>query len=245
MRVALTALALLGFLLVAAPAVLVDGLLRHASEGRLRLAEPAGTVWRGEGRLALASEGDAAMPWARLSWRFVVGGLSEAGWHLELDGQPAARALLRPNGLAFEGLALDLPIGPLAEAVPHPLARSGWSGRLRVQGQGLACGWGGQCGGGGELSFDGVRSAILPGAALGDYRVVLAAAAQGVAVRVASDVDNRLRVDGRSERDASGRFSAAFDLAGDAELMRVLPGLLHGVAQTRPDGSLRIEWAGR
>lgn len=225
-----------------APAVLFDAALRHLSDGRLRLASPQGSIWRGEGWLA-ATDGHAALArWAQVSWRFERSGLGGLGWALALDGVPAARAMLRLEGIVIDGLALDLPVGPLAESVPHPLARAGWGGRLRLHGQGLRCDWRGVCRGGGELTLEGVRTAILPGGQLGDYRATLALSERTQALRVSSAPHSRLRLDGRSERDAAGRVLAGFDLSGESELMRVLPGLLHGVARAQADGSLRIDW---
>jgi len=47
------AAALIGALIVLAPATLIDARLERASDGRLRLAEASGTLWSGAGQIEM------------------------------------------------------------------------------------------------------------------------------------------------------------------------------------------------
>jgi hypothetical protein len=242
MRAIAFLLSLAAFALAAAPATLLDAALRDASDERLRLAAAHGTLWVGGGRLATHTGNDRLTPWIRVDWRLEPGALLRGAlvWHIEADRRPAARVALAASGLTLSAIDAELPVRGLARALPHPLAQAGWDGQLRVTGETLRCVPAGACAGGLQLRVDGLRTAILPGPDLGDYVLGIRAAAGSLESDVASAAGNRLRIDGQLALAADGTPRAALDVTGDAELMRVLPGVLHGVAHAQPDGRLQV-----
>lgn len=246
MRLALYVLGALLFIVASLPAALVDVALRDASDNRLRLASAVGSLWDGGGVLASGVQ-TAHTPWAEVAWRFDIAALLHAriAWQLALDGRPAARIALGPRGLHLGRIDLDLPLAPIARAVPHPLAQAGWSGRVRARSEAIDCMPDRRCSGALALRLDGLRADILPGGPLGSYRATLGTSDKRMTAELASDAGNRLRVDGTLHLDGTGTPAAALELSGDDALMRVLPGVLHGVAGPLRDGVLRVDWPPR
>ncbi|MDM7462380.1 MAG: type II secretion system protein N [Tepidimonas taiwanensis] len=97
--------ALLGILaasVVWAPARWVDVALAAASDGRVRLLQPAGTVWAGSGVLRVAGDGSALTLPGRLRWTLAID-MAALGLRVTLQPDAAADAPWRATLLRRDG----------------------------------------------------------------------------------------------------------------------------------------------
>lgn len=126
--------AYLAFLLVLAPATLLDGPLRDASDGRLRLAQAQGTLWSGDGQLEFRNRNGQRAAGMDLSWSLQPHAL----WRGRLDyavaiDHAAKRFPVRLSlrGIELSNVDLMLPASALGVAAPR-LAALGLKGNLIV-----------------------------------------------------------------------------------------------------------------
>jgi general secretion pathway protein N len=94
-----------------APASLVDAMLRSATTGRLRLADAAGTVWRGSGAVT-DSNGAWQTP---IQWRASPLAMLRGG--VDVDLLPQGH-IVANGGLELRDLRVALPAVALAGALP-------------------------------------------------------------------------------------------------------------------------------
>ncbi len=185
---------LLGALTVFAPASWAAAALARASEGRVQLLEPRGTVWNGSAQVHLtggAGSRDAMSLPSRLAWTLRPSlGTVSSGWpglSLHLQAECCTPA---PLGLALgwhpggaELAVTDAPDTPASQWPASLLAGLGtpWNtldleGRLQLQTQGLRLRWEAgrlQMTGRAELSLLGASSRLATLRPLGSYRLRL------------------------------------------------------------------------
>ncbi len=186
-----TLLGVLGALLVFAPAHWVAAALAQASEGRVQLLEPRGTLWNGSALLRLtggAGSRDASVLPSRLAWtlRPSIGATPSSGPGLTLQLQadcctraPLALALAwHPGGM--EMALADAPASQwpadLLTGLGTPWNTLDLDGRLQLHTQGLALRWEAgrlQMQGRAELSLLEASSRLATLRPLGSYRVRL------------------------------------------------------------------------
>jgi general secretion pathway protein N len=101
------------------PATLVDRRLAAASNGKLRLADAAGTLWNGRGNVS-----DAAGTWRvpvgwTISKRSVVRGVHELVLR-PIDGasSPQGAVVVVEDGIALSNVVLEIPAAALQSAMP-------------------------------------------------------------------------------------------------------------------------------
>jgi general secretion pathway protein N len=127
----LAALVLLAIALAyRAPASLVDGRIAALTDGRVRVADAAGTVWNGSGDLVLLPKGTRrAIAWHLDAWPLVMG---EARGNLAVAGNPAVRAEFAygPHRTELRGFDFSLPVDGLLQSAGVPQAVLGAGGSL-------------------------------------------------------------------------------------------------------------------
>lgn len=229
------------FILVGLPAVWMDALLARLSHGELRLAQTEGTFWHGQGTLALPSADRRQWtPAGRIEWR-ITPRLSGLQLTLHEGAQPRLRLMLAPGGLRLEQLALDMPIAPLAAAIPHPLARAAWQGHLLATSPGLACRWNNECEGRLELQWLNASAAILPGRAFGSHRGILQAAGKRFDITL-DTLEGQTQLDGHGTYwPAQGRFEIDATLQGDPDMVNRLPSIMNQHARRLSPGVIQIK----
>jgi len=218
----------LALLLAWAPAALLDHQLERASAGRLRLGEAQGSLWQGSGQLAAADDGRLPVPWLALRWAFQPAGLLRGGleWQLWADGTPAFHLHLGAGGMALRQIALDLPSAPLLRSLPQAALQFGWNGRLRLQGESLDCGWDQRCHGQVTVDWQSASVDVLPQQALGDYRALLQADGDGLAITLSSQAGNPLQLAGSVTLMRRQKPALDLRLGGDPQLLARLRPLL-------------------
>jgi len=117
-------------LAVQAPATLVDAGLKQATNGRLRLAQPQGTIWAGAGLIEIRDVSGRNAISKELTWRVSPESLWRARLVCEVELDRAARRF--PLTISFSGIELanvdiNLPAAALAFAEPRlqPLRLAG------------------------------------------------------------------------------------------------------------------------
>jgi len=203
-----------------APASWADLALREATLGRLRLADPAGTVWRGSARLVVADAAAGGAPAAR-----VAGGLALPGrieWTLRalplllglVDATislEAARSPVRisgnPTDLRVDAGSLDLPSAQL-DRLGSPWNTIRPSAALSMRWGALAIRRG-VLDGRASIELRDASSAMTPVRPLGTYRIDVTGNGRDVAL-VLVTLSGPLQLQGRGswDRRAGIRFTA-------------------------------------
>jgi len=121
-------------LLATAPATLADAGLRHASQGRLRIAEARGTLWSGSGAIELrAAPGQAGVA-KSLAWRVVPQSLLRGQLVCDLKFAEASAGFpltLSLSGIELANAEIRLPAALLGIGVPK-LAPLGLTGEVLI-----------------------------------------------------------------------------------------------------------------
>lgn len=114
--------AYVSFLVVLAPATLLDVGLQRTTDGRLRLAQAHGTLWSGGGQLEIRNRAGQGVAGKELSWSLQPHAL----WRGRLDfavaiGHAAARFPVRASlhGVEFSNVDFSLPARALGAVVPR------------------------------------------------------------------------------------------------------------------------------
>jgi general secretion pathway protein N len=246
LALAIAAVLLAGALLVTAPATLLDGRLAALSDGHLRVANAAGTLWDGSGELVLLPAGTRQpLRWHLDAWPLLRGEL-RATLAGEEQGVPAATVVYGQNHLELRALALTLPVesvlplvtttklalgGTLLMQVDHLL----WVGdtldaQLRVQWQ--------------DASVPAPR-ADAP-IALGEVRIDLG----GRGSELSGPVSNRggeVEISGQVVVAAAGTASLEMNLrprAAERERADMVAGALATLGASDGQGGYRVRWTG-
>jgi general secretion pathway protein N len=232
-------LAALGVVLNQAPASFADLALSRATQGRVRLAEAAGTVWQGRGRLVLADvvEGDAeqtatvpgvVLPgtfgWHVSPWPLLVGVLDARVEHDSMR-QPVlltgrvGELRATPGSLALPPVALDRLGSPWNTIRPTGALTLSWdSVTLRS----------GRFDGRASIELHGAASALTPVRPLGAYRIDVVGSGSQAQVKM-NTLSGPLRLEGSGSWEArTGLRFTAEALAEGPERVRLqsLLGLL-------------------
>lgn len=214
------------------PVALVDHALARASEGRLRLADAQGSLWRGSGTLALSEDRFTVRPLRQVEWG--VGFTTHAVTVvLSEHGREQVALSMSPRGVSFQIDQLDIPLRLIRGASNHPAARLGWGGGLNLTSSGMSCDWSRHCNGQLDILWHDVTLAIVPDRALGDHLISLSAAGDRIAVQ-AHTLRGDLRIDGQGDIDADGRGNFRGYIQGDPDIVDRLPNIMD--RNTRPTG---------
>jgi general secretion pathway protein N len=191
------AAALIGALIVLAPATLIDSRLERASDGRLRLAEAQGSLWSGAGWIEIRDADGGAGIAKRLAWRVLPWSLLRGHLAAEVELDHAARPFpvtLSLSRIQIARAAVNLPAAALGLGMPK-LAPLRLTGDVQVDIPQLSFGRGGMDGDA-TLQWRAAGSALTPISPLGDYEVRFKIA--GPAMHAAlSTLQGPLQLDGK------------------------------------------------
>jgi len=121
-------------LIAMAPATLVDGGLQRATNGRLRLAQAAGTVWSGSGQIEIRDAGGRSGVAKDITWRVMPISLLRGRLVCEVGiDQPAKffPVTVSPARLQVTNADITLPATVLGLGVPK-LAPLGLTGDVQI-----------------------------------------------------------------------------------------------------------------
>ena len=206
--------AYLVFLLANAPAAWVGFALERASRGALALGDPAGTLWKGRGLLALRSggafRGIADLEWSCNPLSVLTGRLSVALSGVAPETRLRASVSVGAGSLRFQNVEADAPAALLEPALPAAaFARP--DGRLRVLADSVEIGGAGVAG---AATVEWLEAGVLQVQRLGDYRLQITGSGARVELKLAT-LRGDLRLTGAGEwRAAQPRI---VQLRGTAE----------------------------
>jgi general secretion pathway protein N len=190
--------AYLVFLLVNAPAAWVGFALERASRGALALGDPAGTLWKGRGLLALRSggafHGIADLEWNCSPLSVLTGRLSVALSGAAPETRLRASVSVGVGSLRFQNVEANAPAALLEPALAAAaFARP--DGRLRVLADSVEIGGAGVAG---AATVEWLEAGISGLQRLGDYRLQITGNGERAAVKLAT-LRGDLRVNGEGE----------------------------------------------
>jgi len=194
--------AYLAFLVANLPASWLGYVLEHTSEGALALGEPRGTVWKGQGALAVRS-GQGFRRVADVEWRCNPLSVFTGRLSLALKGA-APSADLRANvslglrSVRLQNVEVSAPAALLDPAVPA-VAFAKLEGRLRVVSDSLEIGPG-SVRGAATVEWSGAGASGI--ARIGDYRLQITGSGEQAALKLAT-LRGDLRINGDGEWRAS------------------------------------------
>ncbi len=232
---------LLAFALVAmAPAALIDGRLAAATDGRLRVADATGTVWRGTGALT-----DAGNTWQLpLAWSVAPAALARGVLNVTLAplrdaAQPRGAIGISTTGIALTDFHATVPAQALARWLPLRDAPA-LGGDIAVDASALT--WSGSSGQG-TLNAHWLRARLATAsgmADLGTVDVVVTPQDARLQARV-TNAGGDVRVDGTVNFTSSsndGDITITPAPGAPPALVRALASM----GRPGADGAVRVTW---
>lgn len=228
------------FLVVLAPASLLDVGLRRATDGRLRLAQARGTLWSGEGLLEVRDANGHAIG-KDLSWSLQMRALrhrrldfavavDRAGEHFPLS--------LSMHGVELSDLDLSLPASAIGVAVPR-MAPLGLRGEIVLHAAKFSL-VDGVPSADAVATWKGAGSALTAVAPLGSYELRLGGV-DGSLDATLRTLDGPLRLDGRATWRGSGPLALAATARVDPRYRPQLAPLLRMIAVECGDGDFVLQ----
>ena len=240
--VVLGVVAYLVFLLVNLPASWLGLALERSTRGALSLGEPAGTVWKGSGLLALRS-GGAFRGIADIEWRtnplaLLAGRLSVALSGAAPEAALRASVSLGAGSVRFRNVEVNAP-AVLLEPLVAAAAFAKPEGRLRVLADSFEIGGGGVVG---AASVEWLEAGVLQTRQLGDYRLQITGMGERAELKLAT-LRGDLRLTGGGEwRGAQPRIVQLRGLAEAAAERKDLEPLLQAMRIAGPGPSRPFAW---
>jgi general secretion pathway protein N len=237
--VILGVVAYLVFLLANLPASWLGFALERASRGALSLGEPAGTVWKGSGLLALRS-GGAFRGIADIEWRInplwvLAGRLSVALSGAAPEAGLRASVSLGAGSVRFQNVEANASAALLEPLVPAA-AFAKPEGRVRVLADSFEIGGVGVVG---AASVEWIDAGVLQVRQLGDYRLQITGSGERAELKLAT-LRGDLRLTGGGEwRAAQPRIVQLRGLAEVAAERKDLEPLLQTLRIIAGPGSSR------
>jgi general secretion pathway protein N len=190
--------AYLVFLLVNAPAAWVGFALERSSRGALALGDPAGTLWKGSGLLALRSggafRGIADLEWSCNPLSVLMGRLSVALSGVAPETRLRASVSVGAGSVRLRSVEADAPAALLEPALTAA-AFAKPDGRLRVLADSVEIGGAGVAG---AATVEWLEAGLSGLQRLGDYRLQITGNGERAAVKLAT-LRGDLRVNGEGE----------------------------------------------
>jgi len=234
--------AYLVFLLVNAPAAWVGFALERESRGALALGDPAGTLWKGRGLLALRSggafRGIADLEWSCNPLSVLTGRLSVALSSAAPETRLRASVSVGAGSLRFQNVEASAPAALLEPALPAAaFARP--DGRLRVLADSFEIGAAGLAG---AATVEWLEAGMSGLQRLGDYRLQITGNGERATVKLAT-LRGDLRLTGAGEwRAAQPRIVQLRGTVEAAAERKDLEPLLQALGIAGPGPSRPFTW---
>lgn len=230
------------FLVVLAPATLIDAGLRHATDGMLRLAQAHGALWSGSGRLEMRNKTGRGGVGRDLSWTLQPRALWRGRLDFEVAIDHATRRFplrISMRRIELSNVDFSLPASALGIAVTR-IAPLGPRGDLAFHITKFSRA-------GGTISADAVvtwknaSSALTPIAPLGTYELRLddAAGLLNATLRTSS---GPLHLDGAGSSRGDGPLEFSATARVDAQHRSQLTPLLRLIAVERGNGDFLLQF---
>ena len=230
------------FLVVNLPAAWLGYALERSSAGKIALGDPRGTVWKGQGSLAVRS-GEGFRSVADIDWRCNPLALFAGRLSLRLSGgAPGAKlradVSLGVRSVRLQSLEASAPAALLESAVPA-VAFFKPEGRVRVQADSFEVGAASVLG---AATVEWADAGLSGVARIGDYRLQITGTGERAAVKLAT-VRGDLRMSGDGEwRAAQPRLVQLRGVVDSSPERKDLEPLLQLLAGEGSGNSRQFGW---
>jgi len=239
----LVAIGLLVYLvavIAATPATLIDGSLRRASDGRIRLTEARGTLWSGAGQIEVRDAGGRTGIAKNLAWRLLPESVLRGRLICEVEVDQSGRRFpvtMSMSRIEISNAEINLPAAVLGLGVPK-LAPLGLTGevQLRVTSMSIESK---EMQGNATLQWRDAGSVLTSISPLGDYELRLDG--EGTTVHAyLRTIQGPLRLDGKGSW-VNGKNPVFLATANvPAQHQQQLAPLLRLIAVDRGEGSFEL-----
>jgi len=235
------------FLVVQAPAAVLQWGLSHWTNGAIRIEGAQGSLWRGHAAaLMVADPAGRTYRFEGLRWEWVrdLGSAGEPAFRVHLDGRPlqgTGRVAFRARGIRVGDASLKLPASALASYVPQ-LSSAGLSGELSLASDEFTFG-DNDFGGTASVQWRNAASTLASGGPLGEYRAIVSGTGAGAAFRIET-VGGALRVEARGTWSPERGVSLEGTAWAAADRRAELSQLLSLVGPERGNGIHRLGFGG-
>jgi general secretion pathway protein N len=226
---AVGALAYLIALVAMLPASWISRAVERASQDRLLVRAPAGTLWAGSARVYARERSGPPLELGELRWKTAWNGLLTAKLASDVafgDAERPVHVELSPAGLSVQGFDLTLPGRVLASFVPG-LETFGPGGELHVRSESLRVDDDSILGVA-ELEWRQVRLSRAPGLDLGSHVAKLRGAGRKVDIELGT-LEGPLRLSGSGTWDPKAGLKGAGSVEHAAQAQPELPQFLRAV----------------
>jgi len=236
------AVAYLVFLLANAPAAWIGFALERSSRGALALGDPAGTVWKGSGLLALRSgaalRGVADLQWSCNPLSVLTGRLSVALSGVAPETRLRARVSVGAGSVRFQDVEASAPAAMLEAALPAA-AFAKPDGSVRVLADSVEIGGAGVAG---AATVEWLEAGMSGLQRLGDYRLQITGNGERAELKLAT-LRGDLRLSGAGEwRAAQPRIVQLRGTVETAAERKDLEPLLQLIGITGSGNPQRFAW---
>lgn len=240
-QVVVTGLAAYGFWLVMiAPASLLDAGLQLASEGKLRLVEAQGSVWLGTGQIEIRDAEGRSDVAQSVAWQILPGSLltGHIAYRVRLAQAAAFPVTLAWSGITLERAEISLPATALGVLSPK-LVALGLTGDLALHIPYLAVGRN-TIQGNATLAWHDAGSVLTRIAPLGNYELNYSAAEGGVNVLLRT-LQGPLLLEGKGNWANGARPGLLVMAQVPPQYQQQLDPLLRLIAVERGAGSFALQ----
>lgn len=222
-------LALVVMLVATMPAALMDGWVRQASGGMVRLASPHGTLWRGAATPLLNLGHGDPLVLNRIHWQVSLRKIFSGNLLVHLrEGEKSRKLpvniLLGLHQVELDNVSLELPAGVIGGLNPILLAMH-FQGRVVITTDKLVLGRDGMVQGALTANWHDAGSALSPLNPFGDYRFALDGKGDKVAIDL-STVSGVLQLDGKGAW-SGGKLSFRTTASAKGKSKEVFSEMLH------------------
>ena len=229
------------FLAVNLPAAWLGYALERSSAGKIALGDPRGTVWKGQGSLALRS-GEGFRSVADIEWRCNPLSIFAGRLSVGLSGSAPAAQLRANVSLGFGSVRLQnveasVQAASLEQAVPV-LAIWKPQGRVRVSAESFEMG---SAEVRGAATADWSEAGLMGVARVGDYRLQITGSGDRAAIKLAT-LRGDLRMSGDGEWRAAQRVAQLRGVVESSPERKDLEPLLQLLAGQGSGSSRQFGW---
>jgi general secretion pathway protein N len=231
------------FLAATVPARFVAAMVQSETQGRMRMSDASGTLWRGSAKAVVGSPG-GTLALDRLDWRFLPGRIAAGRIAFEMKaGSPGLEAggEVGKSFSAWEVRDFDARgnVSLLAAVLP-------WIAAWRPDGTALASSpsfsWNGrEARGELRIEWRGAGLSLASVRPLGTYRAEVRAEGGPARMKVTT-VDGPLRVAGQGTLTLPSRFEFSGEARAEGADAKSLESLLDLMGVRRADGSRALDW---
>lgn len=230
------------FLVVLAPATLLDAGLQRATDGKLRLAQAQGSLWSGNGVLEVRDQSGKRGVGKDLSWTWEPRALLHGRLGLQVNLDHAAHPFpihVSAHGIELSHVDFSLPASVLGVAVPR-LAPLGLRGELAIHiakfasmGEAFAVD--------GLVTWTDASSALTAVAPLGTYVLRVDSSAGGLSANLRTS-SGPLHLDGSGSSRDGAPLEFSVNARVDARHRTQLVPLLRLIAIERGNGEFALQF---